>query len=134
MATRSSILAWRIPWTEEPGRLQSVGSRVGHDYACPHTSFSEPFLLCLLFSLLQGETHTLPLAHTHTLTILLLVSVSLSTVLPNMHTLCLLHTLSHHFCCVLCRSASTRKKKNFSASGSSKMACGTKRDPSVVAT
>ena len=31
-ATHSSILAWRIPWTEEPGRLQSVGSqRVGHD-------------------------------------------------------------------------------------------------------
>ena len=32
MATHSSILAWRIPWTEEPGRLQAVGShRVGHD-------------------------------------------------------------------------------------------------------
>ena len=32
MATRSSILAWKSPWTEEPGRLQSVGSqRVGHD-------------------------------------------------------------------------------------------------------
>jgi len=32
MATRSSILAWRIPWTEEPGRLQSMGSqRVGYD-------------------------------------------------------------------------------------------------------
>ena len=32
MATHSRILAWRIPWTEEPGRLQSVGSqRVGHD-------------------------------------------------------------------------------------------------------
>ena len=31
MATRSSILAWRIPWMEEPGRLQSTGSqRVGH--------------------------------------------------------------------------------------------------------
>ena len=27
MATHSSILAWRIPWTEEPGRLQSMGSR-----------------------------------------------------------------------------------------------------------
>ena len=27
MATRSSILAWRIPWTEEPGGLQSVGSQ-----------------------------------------------------------------------------------------------------------
>ena len=27
MATHSSILAWRIPWTEEPGRLQSMGSK-----------------------------------------------------------------------------------------------------------
>ena len=32
MATHSSILAWRIPWTEEPGWLLSMGSqRVGHD-------------------------------------------------------------------------------------------------------
>ena len=32
MATHSSILAWRIPWTEETDRLQSMGSqRVGHD-------------------------------------------------------------------------------------------------------
>ena len=32
MATHYSILAWKIPWTEEPGRLQSMGSlRVGHD-------------------------------------------------------------------------------------------------------
>ena len=32
MATHSSILAWRIPWTEEPGGLQSmVSQRVGHD-------------------------------------------------------------------------------------------------------
>ena len=32
MATHSSILAWKIPWTEEPGGLQSMGSlRVGHD-------------------------------------------------------------------------------------------------------
>ena len=32
MATHSSILAWEIPWTEEPGGLQSMGSqRVGHD-------------------------------------------------------------------------------------------------------
>ena len=30
-ATRSSILAWRVPWTEEPGRLQSMGSQAGHD-------------------------------------------------------------------------------------------------------
>ena len=34
MATHSSILAWKIPWTEEPGRLQSMGSqRVRHDRA-----------------------------------------------------------------------------------------------------
>ena len=32
MATHSSILAWRIPWREEPGRLQSTGlQRIGHD-------------------------------------------------------------------------------------------------------
>ena len=32
MATQSSILAWRIPWTEEPGRLQSMGlQKVRHD-------------------------------------------------------------------------------------------------------
>ena len=32
MAINSSILAWRIPWTEEPGRLQSMGlQRVRHD-------------------------------------------------------------------------------------------------------
>ena len=32
MATHSSTLSWEIPWTEEPGRLQSMGSqKVGHD-------------------------------------------------------------------------------------------------------
>ena len=32
IATHSSTLAWKIPWTEEPGRLQSIGSqRVGHN-------------------------------------------------------------------------------------------------------
>ena len=32
MATHSNILAWKIPWTEEPSRLQSMGSqRVGHN-------------------------------------------------------------------------------------------------------
>ena len=37
MATASSILAWRIPWTEEPGGLQSMGShRVGHDPTTKH--------------------------------------------------------------------------------------------------
>ena len=38
MITHSSILTWRIPWTEEPGWLQSIGSqRVGHHWATKHT-------------------------------------------------------------------------------------------------
>ena len=38
MANHSSILAWRIPWTEDPGRLQSMGSqRLGHDWATSHS-------------------------------------------------------------------------------------------------
>ena len=38
MATHSSILAWEIPWTEEPGRLQSVGlQRVGHNFTFTFT-------------------------------------------------------------------------------------------------
>ena len=37
MATHSSILTWEIPWTEEPGGLQSMGSqRVGHDLETEH--------------------------------------------------------------------------------------------------
>ena len=42
MTTHSSVLAWRIPWTEEPGRLQSMGlRRVGHDWATSlHFDFS----------------------------------------------------------------------------------------------
>ena len=41
MAPRSSTLAWKIPWTEEPGRLQSMGSRrVGHDWATSLSLFT----------------------------------------------------------------------------------------------
>ena len=41
MATHSSALAWKIPWTEEPGRLQSMGSRrVGHDWATSVSLFT----------------------------------------------------------------------------------------------
>ena len=41
MAIHSSILAWRIPWTEEPGRLQSMGlQKVWHDWACNTHTYS----------------------------------------------------------------------------------------------
>ena len=38
MATRSNIFVWKIPWTEEPGRVQFMGSqRVGHNGVTKHT-------------------------------------------------------------------------------------------------
>ena len=44
MAPHSSTLAWRIPWREEPGRLQSMGSkRVGHDWATSLSLFTFTF-------------------------------------------------------------------------------------------
>ena len=47
MATHSSILAWRMPWTEEPGRLQSVGSRrVGCNF---HIHFFSRTKICISF-------------------------------------------------------------------------------------
>ena len=49
MATHSSILAWRIPWAEKPGRLQSMGThRVGHDWA---NSLSFHFHFRVVFAL-----------------------------------------------------------------------------------
>ena len=55
MATHSSIPAWRIPWTEEPGGLQSMGSqRVRHNWPRMHRRHS---LLQLIFTLTdQKET------------------------------------------------------------------------------
>ena len=44
MATHSSILAWKIPWIEEPGRLQSMGAqRVGHNWVTNTLRFSVQF-------------------------------------------------------------------------------------------
>ena len=46
MATHSNILTWKIPWTEEPGRLQSIAlQRVGHDLATEQAIFC-PVELC----------------------------------------------------------------------------------------
>ena len=55
MATHSSILDWEIPWTEEPGWLESVGSqRVDYDWACTQACDSKacfPLYLCLVYVL-----------------------------------------------------------------------------------
>ena len=57
MAIHSSTLAWKIPWTEEPGRLQSMGSqRVRHDWA---TSLSFPFLMSIFQCYFLSSSHPL---------------------------------------------------------------------------
>ena len=50
VATHSRILAWRIPWTEKPGRIQSMGLQVRCDWACMHGQ-SAPWLKVLGASL-----------------------------------------------------------------------------------
>ena len=53
MATNSSILAWRIPWTEEPGVLQPMGSqRVRHDWA--NSTFTFTLHICWLWKSAQS--------------------------------------------------------------------------------
>ena len=55
MAPHSSTLAWRVPWTGEPGGLQSVGSqRVRHDLATTQTLVTVLRLLVVVASLAEG--------------------------------------------------------------------------------
>ena len=77
MATHSSILVWRIPWTEDPGRLQSMGSqRIGYDWVTNTPLASIPslgLLASLTFStnlLLYFLNHALSLPSQFTLFIL----------------------------------------------------------------
>ena len=55
MAIYSSILVWRIPWTEKPGELQSMGlQRVGHNQATEHAGIYSKYksnICCQIFSL-----------------------------------------------------------------------------------
>ena len=70
MAPHSSTLAWKIPWTEEPGRLQSMGSlRVRHDWATSLSLFREGNGNPLQYSCLEnprdGEPSGLPSMGSH---------------------------------------------------------------------
>ena len=61
MATHSSTLAWKIPWTEERGRLQSMGSeRVGHNWA---TSLTHCYVLRVCAQLLSQRVFCDPLGY-----------------------------------------------------------------------
>ena len=58
-ATHSSILVWKIPWTEEPGGVQSMGlQRVRHDGACMYNLNSKTFFSSAhaMFNFLLGYT------------------------------------------------------------------------------
>ena len=71
MATHSSILAWRIPWTEEPGRLQSIGSqKVGHDLVTEQHS--------------RQIFNTLLIAKTFTLLLLVGISIDIAYMKINL--------------------------------------------------
>ena len=70
MATHSSTLAWKIPWTKEPGRLQSLGSqRVWHDWVNEHTHPPTQW------------KYKVPLTSQHNTAVLLLQTVKLLSVL-----------------------------------------------------
>ena len=74
MATHSSILAWRIPWTEEPGGLQSMGSkRVGHDWVTNTlTQYHLSFRTLQLHSV--GFTESFKEQHSHFLITILILA------------------------------------------------------------
>ena len=62
MAAHSSILAWRIPWIEEPGRLQSIGSqRVGHNCTTEHKCICA-CLITPVFVTIWTVAHQTPLS------------------------------------------------------------------------
>ena len=70
MATHSSTLAWKIPWTKEPGRLQSLGSqRVWHDWVNEHTHPPTQW------------KYKVPLTSQHNTVVLLLQTIKLLSVL-----------------------------------------------------
>ena len=69
-ATHSSIIAWRIPWTEQPGRLQSTGSqRVGHAWAhignvCVHTYIDTCVCICV-YKYIHRHVYVCMCVYTH---------------------------------------------------------------------
>ena len=85
MATHYSILAWKIPWMEEPGRLQSMGSkRVRHDWATS-VQFSSVQLLSRvrLFATPWTEARQASVSITNTQSLLKLISIK--SVMPSIY-------------------------------------------------
>jgi len=85
MATHSSILAWRIPWTEEPGKLQSIRSqRVGHKWAT-NTPLKKKTWIALCLLMLTCNIYNI---HKCMRFIIYISSVQFSSVTQSCLTLC----------------------------------------------
>ena len=66
MATHSSILVWRMPWTEEPSGLQSMGwQRVGHNWAHTYIHSNEGHSCCSTFSPPTGVVRVSDFVHSN---------------------------------------------------------------------
>ena len=111
MATHSSILAWRIPWIEEHGRLESIGlQRVGHDWAHTHTQVEIRGKTALKLKLfLSNKNHVKNPRATVPESILLWVTKLIHLGLPS-------ETISSHLTkwttCLLVRNPSTSRQRN----------------------
>ena len=94
-ATHSSILAWRIPWTEEPGRLQSTGSqRVRHDWTA-FTTASASYITSLTV-LVVGLWFPCPPSSHASLQLLFLAAASMFLLVAHLIALPLIfHRLGH---------------------------------------
>ena len=58
MATHSSILAWKIPWIEEPGGLQSMGlKRIGHNWMIKHTEMNIKYKYNIYLQIYFPQNH-----------------------------------------------------------------------------
>ena len=95
MAIHSSTITWKIPWTEEPGRLQPMGSRrVGHNWV------TLPYLTELYWGQIHTPSSSFMSSHSHSLLPPRDSHTCMGTTLPlkwisNHHTSLVLHLLGH---------------------------------------
>ena len=90
MATHSSLLAWRIPWTEEPGGLQPTGSQtVGHGWAAERQHRAGLTVSCVC----RGDHGRPSLGVSEPASMLLLCRFARSLLAIFSHLLCLVETL-----------------------------------------
>ena len=87
MASHSSILAWRIPWAEEPGELQSLGSqRVGHDWSTNTFTFLNEFRVPYTVLSFPNITYIISILSSFLPSCLLIVLITSHTSTYDFHT------------------------------------------------